>query len=82
MAGNSTGNPIVSLKGLLHKIDTRRLKNFGNIDSRHLDRPFDPGNNYSIPYLWGSTGIIVNAAEINPARGHFMDGQFGDPQTG
>lgn len=54
-------------EGLLHEIDKSRLRNFGNLDPRHLDRPFDPGNKHSIPYLWGSTGIIVNTAEIDPA---------------
>jgi spermidine/putrescine transport system substrate-binding protein len=54
-------------EGLLHEIDKSRLSNFKNLDTQHLDRPFDPGNKYSIPYLWGSTGIIVNSAEIDPA---------------
>jgi spermidine/putrescine transport system substrate-binding protein len=54
-------------EGLLLEIDKSRLNNFKNLDARHTDRPFDPGNRYSIPYLWGSTGIIVNSAEIDPA---------------
>ena len=53
-------------EGLLLEIDKSRLNNFKNLDAQHTDRPFDPGNKYSIPYLWGSTGIIVNSAEIDP----------------
>jgi len=55
-------------EGLLHKIDHSLLKNFANLDPARLNQAFDPGNEYSIPYLWGSTGIAVNAAEIDPAK--------------
>lgn len=54
-------------EGLLQKIDKSKLGNAGNLDPNLLDKPYDPGNEYSIPYLWGSTGIGVNAAEIDPA---------------
>jgi spermidine/putrescine transport system substrate-binding protein len=55
-------------EGLLQPLDRARLPGFGNLDPRHLDKPFDPGNAYSIPYLWGTTGIAVNADRIDPAR--------------
>ena len=51
-------------EGMLHEIDKTRLPNFKNLDSRQLDKPFDPGNRYSIPYLWGTTGIAVNAGKF------------------
>ncbi|EIJ36314.1 extracellular solute-binding protein [Thiothrix nivea] len=54
-------------EGLLHPIDKTKLSHFGNLDPKLLDKPFDPGNGYSIPYMWGSTGIAVNAAAIDPA---------------
>jgi len=47
-------------EGMLREIDKTRLQNFKNLDPRQLDKPFDPGNRYSIPYLWGTTGIAVN----------------------
>ncbi len=47
-------------EGMLHEIDKTRLTNFKNLDPRQLDKPFDPSNRYSIPYLWGTTGIAVN----------------------
>jgi spermidine/putrescine transport system substrate-binding protein len=58
----------MSKEGLLLKLDTAKLINLKNIDSRHLNKPFDPNNQFSIPYLWGSTGIIVNSADIDPAK--------------
>jgi spermidine/putrescine transport system substrate-binding protein len=53
-------------EGLLHKIDKSKLANLGNLDPKLMDKPYDPGNEYSVPYLWGSTGIGVNVAEIDP----------------
>jgi len=61
-------------EGLLQKLDKSRLKNPGNLDPRLLNQPYDPDNDYSIPYLWGTTGICVNAAEVDPD----VDGQSGD----
>lgn len=54
-------------EGLLQKLDHGKLTNFKNLDKNLLDKPYDPGNQYSIPYLWGSTGIAVNAKEVDPA---------------
>ena len=53
-------------EGLLAKIDKSRLKNFGNLDEKLINQPFDPDNSYSVPYLWGSTGIAVNTAKVKP----------------
>ncbi len=53
-------------EGLLHKIDKSRLTNFKHLYRTLLDKPYDPDNQYSVPYLWGSTGIAVNAAVIEP----------------
>lgn len=54
-------------EGLLQKIDHAKLANLGNLSPDLMDKPYDPGNQYSIPYLWGSTGIGVNAKEIDPS---------------
>ncbi|WMP17657.1 extracellular solute-binding protein [Thiothrix lacustris] len=54
-------------EGLLQKIDPAKLPNLKNLSPDLLDKPYDPGNEYSLPYLWGSTGIGVNAKEIDPA---------------
>jgi spermidine/putrescine transport system substrate-binding protein len=58
----------MSKEGLLLKLDHAKITNLKNLAPRHLNKPFDPENQYSIPYLWGSTGIIVNSAEINPTK--------------
>lgn len=51
-------------EGLLAKIDKSRLANFKQLDPRLLDRAFDPGNEHSVPYLWGSTGIALNTGKV------------------
>jgi spermidine/putrescine-binding protein len=42
---------------LLHPIDHARLPHFQNLDPRFLNQKYDPGNGFSIPYLWGTTGL-------------------------
>ncbi|MBU1642570.1 extracellular solute-binding protein [bacterium] len=51
----------MSKEGLLAKIDKSKLKNYANLDPRLLGKAYDPKNEYSVPYLWGSTGISYNA---------------------
>ncbi len=41
-------------------IDHKKLPNLQNIDPYFLDLPFDPHNEYSIPYFWGTLGIAFN----------------------
>lgn len=45
---------------MLLPIDHTKIKGLENIDNRFLDQEFDPNNNYSIPYFWGTLGIIYN----------------------
>lgn len=51
-------------EGMLMKLDHTLLPNIKNLDPELLNKPYDPNNNYSIPYMWGSTGIAVNTDEI------------------
>ncbi|MGG4032434.1 ABC transporter substrate-binding protein [Paenibacillus cisolokensis] len=46
--------------GLLIPLDHGKLPNMKYIDERFMDLPFDPGNEYSIPYFWGTVGIVYN----------------------
>ncbi|VEB07462.1 ABC transporter [Klebsiella pneumoniae] len=51
---------------MLQKIDKSKLTNFSNLDPQMLNKPFDPNNDYSIPYIWGATAIGVNSEAIDP----------------
>ncbi|HTQ81031.1 MAG TPA: spermidine/putrescine ABC transporter substrate-binding protein, partial [Thermoanaerobaculia bacterium] len=44
-------------QGLLHPLEHARLPRLKNLDPRFLNQKYDPGNGYSVPYLWGTTGI-------------------------
>lgn len=54
-------------EGLLQPIDKSLLSNYRNLDPAHLNKPYDPNNVYSVPYLWGSTSIAVNGDDIDPS---------------
>ncbi|MEN4768037.1 spermidine/putrescine ABC transporter substrate-binding protein PotD [Duffyella gerundensis] len=53
-------------EGMIQKIDKSALSNFHNLDPNLLNKPFDPNNDYSIPYIWGATAIGVNSDAIDP----------------
>ncbi|MEZ9600452.1 extracellular solute-binding protein, partial [Vibrio sp. 10N.286.46.A8] len=48
-------------EGMLQELDKTKLSHFADLDPNYLDKPFDPNNNYSIPYIWGATGIGINS---------------------
>lgn len=45
---------------LLYKIDMNNITNYKNIDDRFKNLEFDPNNEYSVPYMWGTMGILYN----------------------
>lgn len=47
-------------ENLLVPIDHSKIPNLQNIDPYYLDLPFDVGNEFSIPYFWGTVGIVFN----------------------
>jgi spermidine/putrescine transport system permease protein len=58
--------PVESLRhqNLLLPLDRTALPHLTNIDARFLDRPYDPGNRYSVPYFWGSCGIAYDKKRV------------------
>ncbi len=55
-------------EGMLQPIDKSKLKNFNNLDPALLNKEYDPNNQFSIPYIWGSTGIGINTASIEKSK--------------
>ncbi len=47
-------------EGRLHEIDYGNIPNFKYISDFCKNRSFDPGNKYSVPYTWGTVGILYN----------------------
>jgi spermidine/putrescine transport system permease protein len=58
--------PIESLRhqDLLRPLDHTALPHLANIDPRFLDKPYDPGNRYSVPYFWGTCGIAYDRKRV------------------
>jgi len=54
-------------KGFWMKLDQARLPNARNADPQimQLLNSVDPGNQYAVPWMWGTTGLIYNSAKIN-----------------
>lgn len=49
---------------LLKKLDHSKLEGFDNIDPQFLNLSFDTNNEYSVPYFWGTLGIIYNKTKV------------------
>lgn len=50
----------MSKQNLLKKLETSKIKTYGEFEKRVFGKEYDPNNEYSIPYAWGTTGIAVN----------------------
>lgn len=49
---------------LLIPLDKKKIPNLKNIDPYFLDLPFDDNNKYSVPYFWGTVGIVYNPSLV------------------
>lgn len=50
---------------LLKKIDKNKIENFKNLNPMLLNLSFDPNNEYSVPYFWGTLGIVYNSKLVD-----------------
>jgi spermidine/putrescine-binding protein len=50
---------------LLEELDMSKIPNFSNISENFKNLDFDPGNKYSVPYQWGTTGLAINRALVS-----------------
>ena len=57
--------------GVFQKIDKTRLNNLGNIWPEIANRlaVYDPGNQYAVNYMWGTTGIGFNVEAMRERLG-------------
>ncbi len=52
-------------EGMLEELDFDQIPNFSLIGSDYQNLAYDPTNAYSVPYTWGTTGIIYNTTMID-----------------
>ena len=48
---------VLKEQGLLEPLNLDLITNFSNLDPQMVGLPYDPSNEYSIAYMWGTTGI-------------------------
>jgi spermidine/putrescine transport system substrate-binding protein len=67
-------------EGLLAEINYQNIPNFKNISLNFRDLAFDPGNQYSIPYDYGTTGLLVRSDLVEVPVTRWAD--LWDPRLG
>ncbi len=55
--------PIWISEGLVQETGAAQMENFKNVRKDFIDVPFDPGRKYSVPYMWGTFGTVVNTTK-------------------
>lgn len=61
--------------GAYQKLDKSKIPNIKNLDPKVMQAmdAFDPGAEYSVPYLWGTTGIGYNVEKVAERLGEDFD---------
>ena len=54
-------------EGMLAPLDYDNIPNISAIGEEYLGWDFDPDNAYSVPYMWGTTGLIYNTTMVDEA---------------
>ncbi len=55
-------------EGLVQKLDFDNIPNFKYIMENYRNQDYDPENEYSVPYTWGTVGIIYDSTMIDIAE--------------
>ncbi|HEX7346593.1 MAG TPA: spermidine/putrescine ABC transporter substrate-binding protein [Candidatus Limnocylindrales bacterium] len=51
-------------RGVIAKLDKSVLTNIGNLGKEWSNPGYDPGNEYTVPYMWWTTGVGYDPARI------------------
>ena len=52
-------------EGMLEKLDFDNIPNYSYIDDTYKSLEYDPDNEYSVAYTWGTVGIIYNTTMLD-----------------
>ena len=69
-------------KNLLAEINFDNVPNFTHIRDSLKNPSYDPENTYSIPYMWGTLGILYNTKMVDEADMHTWGVLFDDKYAG
>lgn len=59
--------PVMAKLGLLTPLRREKLPNFKHLDPRFVGAPFDPKNEHTVPYQWGTVGLYYRKVPGKPA---------------
>ena len=66
---------------MLQPLDYDKIPNFSKIASRFKNLSYDPENLYTVPYAWGTLGIIYDSSKVDApitSWGAMFDTQYAD----
>ena len=52
---------------MLEELDYSNIPNYALVDEAYKSTSFDPENKYSVPYTWGTVGVIYNTKYVDEA---------------
>ena len=52
-------------EGMLEELNFENIPNYENVDASFKNQSFDPENKYSVPYTWGTVGILYNTKYVD-----------------
>ena len=55
--------------GLLSPLDHDLLPNLANLERRFTEADHDPGNRFSVPWAWGTTGLAYSTSQLGEVTG-------------
>ena len=60
-------------QGLIAELDPAKIPNLANLYPEARNLAYDPGNKWSVPYAWGTTGLCYRSDLVQPAPTSWMD---------
>ena len=54
-------------EGMVQKLDFDNIPNYQYIGEAYKNTAYDPDNQYSVPYTWGTVGVIYNKKYVDEA---------------
>ena len=54
-------------ENMLQELDFDNIPNYVNVQENFKNTAYDPENKYSVPYTWGTVGIIYNSKHVDEA---------------
>ena len=54
-------------ENMLEPLDFDNIPNYKYIDESFRNQSYDPSNTYSVPYTWGTVGLIYNSQYVSAA---------------